>query len=165
MRLFLALTFEDPIKKTLLSVMHSLKENGTGGTFTPSQNLHMTLVFIGETDRLSEIKSIIGQIQVPEIRITPDKLTMYGSTLVAEAKGNQKLKEYVSAVRKSLDTAGIEYDHKSFRPHITLVRRAGGVPKGVTLPKETAIIRQVSLMKSSQEGGKTIYTRVAGWGK
>lgn len=164
MRLFLALRIEGPMKKALMNTMHNLKSAGVKGNYTPADNLHITLAFIGETDRAADIKAVIGALPVPPMRIRLNKFAMYGNILVAEAGGNQKLKEYASNVRTALEEARIDFDHKRFSPHITLVRRAGGNFKNVPLPKESVMIRHVSLMKSVRKDGKMVYTEIAGWG-
>lgn len=160
MRLFLALLPDEKMNKTLTSVMHDLKVHDVKGKYVPSQNLHVTLVFIGETDREEEISAAVSSVPVPSMRLTLDRLAMYGSTLVAEAGTNQKLKEYVADVRKALDTAGIAYDHKKFVPHITLVRKASENYKSVQLPKGSMTDSRVSLMKSSEKDSKRIYTEI-----
>lgn len=98
------------------------------------------------------------------MRIRLNKFAMYGNILVAEAGSNQKLKEYVSDVRTALEKAGIDFDHKKFSPHVTLVRRAGGNFKNVPLPKESVVIQHVPLVKSVRKDGKMVYTEIAGWG-
>lgn len=165
MRLFLAIRLDKEMNKAITFVLHDLKAGGVTGKFTPSQNLHMTLTFIGETDKLKEIKEAVAAVPVPTMRIAPDRLTLYGNILVAEMKGNQKLKEYVADVRSALDAAGIEYDRKKFRPHITLVRKAGGSFKGVAFPRAVMTVSHVSLMKSVQRDGKIAYTEVVVFGK
>lgn len=164
MRLFLALRFDSQMNKALTSTLHDLKVAGVKGNYAPAQNLHITLVFLGETDRASEIKNLIGAIPVPAMRIGFDKFAMYGNILTVEVKGNQKLKNYAASVRAALDSAGIDYDHKKFSPHVTLVRKANGSFKGVQIPKGAVTLSHVSLMKSVQKDGKRIYTEIAGWG-
>lgn len=163
MRLFLAITFDKQMNKVLTTAMHELKVQGIKGNYVPAQNLHMTLAFLGETDKLTEIKNVIGSIPVPTMRISLDRLGKYKDIILAEVKGNQKLKEYVADVRSALDAAGIDFDHKKFTPHITLIRKAGGF-QDISLPKTSVTVKHVSLMKSVRKDGKMVYTEVAGWG-
>ena len=50
MRLFIAIQLSDEMKKSVISTMHELKKAGVKGSYVPSQNLHVTLAFIGETE-------------------------------------------------------------------------------------------------------------------
>ena len=56
MRLFIAIQFSDDIKKGLISVMHDLKKKNVGGSYSPADNLHLTLAFIGETQNVEGVK-------------------------------------------------------------------------------------------------------------
>lgn len=165
MRLFLGIRFNEQMNKALMGTLHDLKVHGVKGNYVPAQNLHITIAFIGETEKTREIEDTIGSVQIPAMRISLDKLSMYGNILVAEVKNNQKLKEYAADVRSALDFAGIDYDHKKFVPHITLVRKANGGYKDVTLPQKLMAVERVSLMKSVRVDGKMIYSEIAGWDK
>lgn len=160
MRLFIAIRTDRKMNSALVDLMHKLKAAGVRGKYAPLQNLHVTLTFIGETDRQQEIKEILSSIPVPEIRIGTDKLEIWGDVLVLTLKGNQKLKAYVASLRKALDAAGIDYDHKIFSPHLTLVRKASGNIKGIAVPKAEMTGNHVSLLKSSLKDGKRIYTEI-----
>ena len=48
MRLFIAIQLSDEMKKSLTATLHNLKKQGIKGNYTPTQNLHMTLAFLGE---------------------------------------------------------------------------------------------------------------------
>lgn len=47
MRLFIAVSLSEDMKKDLVRFMHEMKKQGVEGNFVPAQNLHMTLAFIG----------------------------------------------------------------------------------------------------------------------
>ena len=52
MRLFVAIQLSDELKKNITGTLHDLKQKGVKGNYVPTQNLHLTLAFIGETDKL-----------------------------------------------------------------------------------------------------------------
>ena len=59
--------------------------------------------------------------------------------------------------------AGIPFDGKKFVPHITVVRGAAGWKKQpLPLPKADMTASRISLMKSEQKNGKTVYTEIFG---
>ncbi|MDO4805014.1 MAG: RNA 2',3'-cyclic phosphodiesterase [Lachnospiraceae bacterium] len=161
MRLFIAIKFSDEIKKALISTMHDLKKNNVGGSYSPADNLHLTLAFIGETKDVEGVKKALGAAPFAPFMLTLTDMGNFGDILWVGAKGGQKLKAYVKALRDKLDAADIRYDRKKFEPHITLVRKASNVhPQGVTVPKKEMMVKRISLMKSEQKNGKMVYTEI-----
>ena len=62
MRLFIAINFSSEEKSKLFSIIADLKKYTVGGNFTRSENLHLTLVFLGETGRLADIMSAMDKV-------------------------------------------------------------------------------------------------------
>ena len=58
-RIFIAIRFDDEVKKALVGLQDTLKAKGVKGNYCPYRNLHMTLAFIGETYDLSEISKAV----------------------------------------------------------------------------------------------------------
>lgn len=161
MRLFIAIRFSEDIRKGLISTMHDLKKKNVGGNYSPADNLHLTLAFIGETQNADGVKKAMESVPFTPFMLTLTDLGNFGDILWVGAKGGQKLKAYVKALRDSLDQAGIKYDRKKFEPHITLVRKASNVhPQGVSVPKKEMMVRKISLMKSETKNGKMVYTEI-----
>lgn len=57
-RIFIAIRFDDEVKKTLVGLQDTLKAKGIRGNYCPSRNLHMTLAFIGESYDMPEIRRL-----------------------------------------------------------------------------------------------------------
>ena len=158
MRLFVAVQLSEPMKNALVDVMHDMKNQGVSGSFVPKQNLHMTLSFIGETDRRQEIQEIMSEIGFQPFRIALTEAGNFGDTQWIGVKGNQKLKGYVNELQKKFRERGIPFDGKKFTPHITLLRRAkAGRPYTVRVPKLDMNVEKISLMKSELKDGKSVY--------
>ena len=161
MRLFIAIQFSDDIKKGLISVMHELKKKNVGGNYSPADNLHLTLAFIGETQNVEGVKRAMEATAFAPFMLSLTDLGNFGDILWVGAKGGQKLKAYVKALGAQLDIAGIKYDRKKFEPHITLVRKASNARlQGITVPKKEMMVRKISLMKSEQKNGRMVYTEI-----
>lgn len=161
MRLFIAIRFSDDVNRKILSCMHELKKQGMRGNYVPGSNLHLTLVFIGETDRVSEIRDVMKTIDFRPFRLGFNGYGSFGDTFWLGVKGNQKLQNTVRQLRDGLKERQISFDSKKFVPHVTLVRKAQ-VSRGCRPPelKETTMVSRISLMKSTTSGGKTVYTEV-----
>ena len=48
MRLFIAIQLDEAAKEYLSSVQDQFRESNVRGSYTPEENLHLTLAFIGE---------------------------------------------------------------------------------------------------------------------
>ena len=160
MRLFVAIQFSDEMQKSIINLMHDLKSKGIRGNFTPAQNLHMTLCFIGETRDREKIQQALSAIKYKPFKLSASELGRFGDLLWLGARSGQALHALASDIRKALSEANISYDEKKFTPHITLIRKmAGNMPK-MTIPKMDMLVKKVSLMKSEQVKGKVAYTEI-----
>lgn len=161
MRLFIAIEFDKKIKDTLLKTLHELKKSGVGGKYVPGGNLHLTLAFIGESNRAFEIKEAINAVKFKPFKIKLDKPGNFGDLLWAEISGGQALSKVSAELRSNLDAAGIDYDKKPFKPHVTLIRKATNFKlQNINIPSIQMEVKEISLMKSENKGGKMVYTRI-----
>ena len=162
MRWFVAIQISEEMKKALVRCMHDLKKQGVEGNFVPAQNLHMTLVFIGEYDNPGKVKDVIKKVPFPEFRLSLSDKGNFGNILWAGVKGNQKLKNYVKDLRAALSAEAIPCDKEKFVPHITLVRKISSPkPYEIRIPKADMMVKRASLMKSEQRDGKTVYRELS----
>ena len=160
-RLFVAVTFPESVRKLLINTMHELKSKGVSGNYSAVQNLHMTLVFIGEVPSSEPVKRAMEAVPFSPFRLTLTEMGSFGDILWAGLKSGQKLKEFNQGLRKKLDEAGIPYDRKDLVPHITLVKKASrSCPPEVKLPRTELMVEKISLMKSEQKDGRTVYTEI-----
>ena len=161
MRLFIAVDLADPMKKELVGVMHEMKKQGISGSYVPMQNLHMTLAFIGETDRIEDVKDAMVSLAVEKSRISFSEFGNFGEVFWIGIKGNQKIKKYAADLRKALKERGLPCDGSKFEPHVTLMRKCKGKrPVGLQVPKADMTVSKVSLMKSEMKDGKRVYREV-----
>lgn len=163
MRLFIAIPFSEKTRRDLEEVMKDLKRQGMTGNFTDPRNLHLTLVFFGETERAEEIRSILRSVPFPAIRFSFDRTGHFGNLYWIGIRKNEALEDYVRTLRAELDRYAIPYDRKAFRPHITLVRKAHWkeAPRPV-LPKRSFRPLAPVLFRSDRVNGRIRYTPVRG---
>ena len=158
MRLFVAISLSEEMRKALVGCMHDLKKQGVEGRYVPAQNLHVTLAFIGEYGDLEKVRQVLRQVPFPECRLSLSEKGNFGNLLWAGVKGNQKLKTYVRALRAALAAEEIPCDQDTFVPHITLVRNLSArKPYQFHMPKAEMMVKKASLMRSVQKDGKIIY--------
>ena len=159
MRLFIAIPFSEEFKSELIRVQNEMKVNGVRGNFSRPENLHVTVAFLGEVKDPAPAMKALASVPVPELRLTSGPLGNFGELLWIGLRKNSALEEYVAEVRHALDNAGVEYDRKKFRPHITLVRRADWpyqvlVEELAEVHRVRMTVDRVCLMKSERLNGK-----------
>ena len=160
MRLFVALLLSEEMKTSITAKMHELKKSNVRGSYAPTQNLHVTLAFLGEIKDDPTVKEILQTVRFKPFRLSLADMGTFGDTLWVGIKGNQGLNNLARDVRAALDSAGIEYDKKKFSPHITMIRKMTGNWKTCEAPKGEMMVKKLSLMKSEMKDGKRSYTEI-----
>ena len=141
MRLFIALEIPPVLKDDMAIMSRQLRER-IQGRFIPPENYHITLAFIEETLEMS-IPLAIDAIDeatknLDGILLKPDQLGKFGrsedATLWLGFAENPELSALAAHIRESLYDYGIVYDHKPFRAHATIARRAKRSAPSVLIP-------------------------------
>ncbi len=167
-RLFVAINFCEDTKNKLCEGINYLRSNAR--TLRPSHkdNLHLTLAFIGETNKIRNAVSAIDNIDADAFDIETGSVGQFrgkgGSICFVKARDkDNRLFALADAVRTELQNFSFEIDTKPFKPHITLCREF--VPKDTFSESEFACVvghnfervTKISLMKSERIGGKLTY--------
>ena len=161
MRIFIAIRFTEAFKASILDAQEGLKEQGVRGNFTRPENLHLTLAFIGETDRIDDIKTAVASVRFDPFVITTGQLGCFNGrsrVLWMGIQGKEKMKTLALRLRKALDERGINYSHGPFQPHITLVRQPTETPLDIEVEDACMTIRDIVVMKSERINGRLVYT-------
>ena len=166
MRLFTAICFDEETKNALFAAQNFAK-NFSEGNFSEKENFHLTLVFIGETERTEEIKSALSEIEFPAFCFkifgtgTFEKKIFWAGT-----EENENLKNLRKEVFEKLKSLGFELEDREFVPHITLARKfkpGENFPfeeTGKLLPEKAVFANRISLMKSERIEGVLRYTEI-----
>jgi 2'-5' RNA ligase len=175
MRLFIAIDFPEDLKKRLYTTAKKLKVKARQGNFTYFDNLHFTLVFIGEVNpgKIVKIKKAMDQVSVHPFDISfqrLDHLKKHGGDIywigMRELQEARVLPELYNQLCESLDEAGFSIEKRKLQPHLTLGRNVTmldsfDIAKFAThIPKMQMTVDQVSLIKSEQIAGKLVYTKL-----
>ena len=163
MRLFIAIHFSSEIKNILLSAIDELKQQTVSGSFTSPENLHLTLAFIGESDRISEIRAAIDRCAAPPFEMVVSGTGHFGSIYWVGIEHNPKLKALAENLQAELRQSGFEIENREFKPHITLARQVeASAPISLRIKRTAMTVTRISLMKSERIRGKLTYTEVYG---
>lgn len=161
MRLFIAIRFTEAFKEPIFEAQDALRENGVRGNFTLPENLHLTLAFIGETDKVDDIKAAVKEVFFVPFEIKTGRLGCFNGrskVIWLGIDGEKKLKSIAADLRNNLDKRGIEYAQGRFQPHITLVRLPSCMPLDIDIEKASMTVNEISVMKSERINGKLVYT-------
>lgn len=168
MRLFIAINLDDKTRAGVGRVIGGLKPHARKGRFTPAENLHLTLVFIGETDRVTDIKEVIDELQFPAFTIAVGKLGRFsrpGGDIYWLGVEGKSLVPLHRQLRDSLMARGFDLERRKFKPHLTLGRE-------LVLPRELDLlalgspgplemeVKKISLMQSERIRGRMRYTEI-----
>lgn len=161
MRIFIAIRFTEAFKYSILDAQDGLREYGVRGNYTQPENLHLTLAFIGETERGAEIKAAVDAVKFEPFVIRTGKLGCFNGrsrVLWLGIEGEDKVKTIAQQLRRNLDKCGIDYAKGKFSPHITLVRQPSEVPLDVEVESESMTVSEISVMNSERINGRLVYT-------
>ena len=165
-RLFIALPFPDPVKAALNETVADLKAQGVTGNYSRPENYHITLVFVGETTQGKEIIEAVKEVSFTPFSVELDGGGHFRDLYWVGLKPSEELNEYVRRLRMALDRAGISYDRKGFKPHVTVLRRAVPLKEGaaisLSVSKASMEVTHISVMRSERIHGVLTYPEVGG---
>ncbi len=171
LRVFIAIDVEDPL---LLSRLERVKEAlvATGVPMKPveTQNIHLTLRFIGEVERhrVEEIiEGVLSNIKRPGFQIVLKGLGAFPSTArprvvwVGVSEGSEELASLHDEIEAGLRRLGFQPQRERFVPHITLARIKGSrnLPALIRIIEEYADYEFGAMRVSSVRLKKSTLTR------
>lgn len=127
MRLFLGIELPTAWRQALDRGAAGLKEAGVRANFTRRDNYHLTLVFLGETDRAAAAVAALEQVTSPPFPLrsaSPGCFSKKGGDIWW--LGVEPLPGLLAAQRQledALREAGFSPEKRPYRPHITLARK------------------------------------------
>lgn len=161
MRIFIAIRFTEAFRSSILDAQDGLKEYGVKGNYTQPENLHLTLAFIGETERVEEIKAAVDAVKFEPFVIRTGKMGCFnGRSRVVwlGIEGEDRVKAIAQQLRRNIDQRGIDYAKGKFSPHITLVRQPSEMPLDIDVESESMTVSKIYVMKSERINGRLVYT-------
>lgn len=164
MRLFFGLQLPAHWCQALANEATALKKAGVNGAFTRPENYHLTLVFLGETQRVEEAKRALRQVKgapFPLRSAAPGCFSKKGGDIWwLGVEPSPALLNLQRCLETHLRAAGFPLEERPYRPHITLARRVRGPSElllRVDLPPQEALIRQLTLFSSERVDGVLRY--------
>lgn len=163
MRLFIAVRFTPEIKELLKAAAVQLKQQSVSGNFTDLENFHLTLAFIGESDRISLLRGCLDRSVLPPFSIALEGFGHFGSVWWIGIQRSRALELLAGKLRSALRESGFPMEERHFKPHITIARNVVASQKiRLSVPPASMPVTRISLMKSERIGGRLIYSELYG---
>jgi 2'-5' RNA ligase len=180
MRLFTAINFAAENRGLLHELTLALRASARRGTFVPEQNLHLTLVFLGECtgSEVDAACAALDRLVFAPFELHVDSLGCFagkgtqgkrrqggggGDTWWAGVAPNDELVQLQANLQEEMLAAGLKCERRAFRPHVTLGRQVL-LPEGVLAPGLAATgidiceqVTSIELMRSQQLDGRPVY--------
>ncbi|MGE0409411.1 MAG: RNA 2',3'-cyclic phosphodiesterase [Amphiplicatus sp.] len=126
-RLFVALSLPEVVADAVTQLQSGLK----GARWTPTETLHLTLRFIGETDRrgLDDIGSALAGVSAPAFDLRLSGCGFFGDrkprALWVGVAVEPALSHLHLKIKGALERAGFPGERRKFAPHVTIAYLAG----------------------------------------
>lgn len=166
MRLFIAIDLDPQFKNKIEDIVKSLKNSGASGNFTKRENLHLTIVFIGETppDKVKFITSAMDKIKSEPFELNFEGLGSFSHSSgdiawIGVRKSRQLLSLY-NQLKRELLSCGFKLNGKAYKPHLTIARKALMPATDIGIPKMAMKVQKISLFRSDRINGDLKYTEI-----
>ncbi|NLF69692.1 MAG: RNA 2',3'-cyclic phosphodiesterase [Candidatus Anammoximicrobium sp.] len=136
-RTFIAVELSPVVVAQAVGLVEALRPAGVGVKWVESQNMHLTLKFLGDV-RAEELADVVRVVTKAAAEFAPFDITLSGAgafpnsrrprTLwIGVTQGEPHLNRLQTAIERVLAKRGFPKEHRAFHPHLTLGRvREGG---------------------------------------
>lgn len=162
MRIFIAAAFDSCTKEKISDFYDELRKAGVIGHFTPANNLHLTLKFLGEVEheQIDPIKAALDSAArgFHAFDLKSEKCGYFnsrGEKTIWLGMNAECLSSLAEAVDIEVSRLGFECERRSFTPHVTLARRASYDGRIQDLPalEITTPVNGITLFESRRDRG------------
>lgn len=172
-RLFFALWPDERMQAALAEAVGAIATSG-GGRLVPTQNLHLTLVFLGALpeSRIALLSPIAAQVAAAfslgdePLTVMLDRVQYWRKSqiLCATASADPPAAvELSDALKRALIEQGFAPDLKPFRAHATVARKVQRVTRELEMPAVRWSFRDFHLVESRKEPNGSIYSSREKW--
>jgi 2'-5' RNA ligase len=170
LRLFIAINFSDEIKDALCETIADLRDASRRGRYTHRDNLHLTLAFIGESDRADDIVDVM-EGACDDAFTAPIRIALADAGVFHRKGGDihwigversPELKRLAERIASGLRREGFDIEKRKFTPHITIGREVKLLEGAqIRAPMADMYAERVSLMRSDRIDGRLVYSEIA----
>ena len=164
-RLFFALNPASRVRAEVAAVQDALDVQGRA---VPSANFHVTLAFLGMQDAgiIPDVCAAAASVPFPGCEIVLDRLGRFkraGVLWLGASEVPPVLADFQHRLVGALLAAGIGYDRKPWKPHLTLYRKLRTAPPTMAPVAVRWRLDGFSLVESVSVNRGVIYHDLARW--
>lgn len=171
MKVFIAIEFEDEVKRYLKEVQDIVKTTTVSGNFTHYTNFHLTLKYIGniyngEYEELCQcIDDVCSEtspffIKIGDIGVFQKKNNSI--VWVGVTEGKTKLQRLFKRIETEVVASGFDAEERKYRPHVTIGKKVvfanGTYTNGLPYHNEPIPCARLTLFESHRVDGVLTYT-------
>src|SRR5438874_4068484 len=136
MRLFVALGLADEIRQRIARFVEGVRDFAPEPRWVREESLHVTLKFIGETQKMEEIRAALETVTSSGFDLsfrgtgffpTPRSARVFWIGIEAD----ERLAALAAAIDAALTPLGIEKESRAYSPHLTLARSGSAKPQRI----------------------------------
>ncbi len=143
-RLFVAIEVPENTLQEIISFQKVLKEKIKNVSWVKPENIHLTLVFLGEVDytEIPQIINFLYAVKSPRFKINARGIGGFPSleqphTIWIGVEKSRKIVQLQRRLVNHLQESGFEFEKREFKPHLTIAR----------LGKKTNLKTRINLKK------------------
>lgn len=171
MRIFIALLFDEENKNIMHDLLEEVRYISKHGTFTTKSNLHLTLVYIGETSNLEleNIKKQLFSIKYKKFNYMTNRIKYFKESnnkkiVYLGVDKSEKLMGLYNLVVTKLRELNYDFHHDKLTPHITLGKKViykeyENAKNIYCNPLQLKAIK-ISVMESKRVNDKLVYEEI-----
>ncbi|MCK4890770.1 MAG: RNA 2',3'-cyclic phosphodiesterase [Candidatus Aminicenantes bacterium] len=132
MRLFIGIKLSEQVREKLCEICRDLKERASQMKWVKEDNVHITLKFLGETEKRDQIIGILdNKISASRFTLKFTGLGKFGRgdelrVLWAGIEQSDRFNALFNEIESGLEPIGFPKEQRKFSPHITLGRNRYG---------------------------------------
>jgi len=134
MRLFVGLDIPQEIRDRLALFIEGLTSFATDVRFVNPDTFHVTLKFIGDTNKFDEIKGALSSVRAPSLDVRFAGTGFFPGVknprvFWAGIQAPPELVSLTNTIDNALRPLGFEPERGPYQPHLTLARSGSGRPR------------------------------------
>lgn len=167
-RLFFALWPPQGIQEELARRTREVLEDRRARP-VPGERIHLTLAFLGEVDAATRerAEALAGRVHGEAFTLSLDRMGYWPRKALlwaAPAHPPPALEDLAGTLREGLTAeCGLPRERRSFRPHLTLARKAPKLPPRMVIEPVTWAVERFVLVASELDRNGPTYTVVGEW--
>ena len=163
MRLFIAIQLSEEARQLVEDIQTTFRWRHVKGKYSTKENLHITLAFIGDYGDPDQVLDVMNTVAFDPFTLELDHIGCFDELWWAGVSESSELETLAKNLRHALADAGIPFDKKKFKAHITFLRKPEYTQGSIAhMSFEPAVIRvtRISLMQSTRGKNGMIYTEL-----